>query len=73
MSQFRHDPTKRMNQAGKDRFTALNGPMFKKTPAQIEAWVETNVNNLPEAKDLMKKMCKTLVAVVKRVQQLEGN
>ena len=72
MSQFQHDPSKGMNEDDKDRFHTLNGPMFRKTPKQIEEWVETNVTDFDSAKALLKQMCKLQSALVKEVRELRA-
>lgn len=45
---------------------ALIQALKNNTPAQVEAWVESNVNNLAEAKVLLKTMAKVVAWLARR-------
>jgi len=44
----------------------LTNPIRGKTPAEAEAWVQANVNNLADAKNLMGKMARVIAFMLRR-------
>lgn len=41
-------------------------PMLSLTPAQAEAWIENNVNNLADAKTALKRLAKLVIYMLRR-------
>jgi hypothetical protein len=40
------------------------GGLFSKSPAEIDAWLDANVNNLQDAKAVLKKLVKVVLLVL---------
>ena len=59
----------RATQAQKDERTtradALLQQMKSRTPAQIEAYIDANVNNLAQARDVLKLLAKAVVLLLR--------
>ncbi len=49
----------------------LNNILSKATPAKAATWIDNNVTDLPSAKAALKHMARLLVAVNKRLEELE--
>lgn len=50
----------------KERRNVLADTILNMTPNEAAQWVEDNVDDLPSAKDLLKRMAKVIVFLAKR-------
>lgn len=60
-------PTQDEKDAEAARIHEKLSALKSKTPAQVEAWVESNVNNLAEAKDALKTLAVAVCILARRI------
>ena len=54
-----------LNITGTEAQKAIRHALLRKTPAEVDAWVEANVNTMADAKAFLKILAKALVVVAR--------
>ena len=67
MTQFNHIGSTEERQLAATKADAVLNALQDKTPAEIDAWIDANVNSVADVKELFKRIMKLLAVLARRM------